>query len=112
GLLDRVDRIAITLYGSLALTGLGHGTDNAVLLGLSGEHPETIDPEHGRRIVDHIVSSKCIKLGGAKQIGFLRNRDLHFQPDNLALHPNGMRFAAFAADDALLREEAVYSIGC
>ena len=64
GLLERVERVQVELYGSLALTGLGHATDRAVLLGLAGNEPATIDPAAIESTVAAIRSSKSIESGG------------------------------------------------
>src|SRR5438067_2207174 len=94
GLFERTDRVEVQLYGSLALTGKGHATDRAVLLGLSGERPDKVDPDEAERIVATIRQTGRLRLGGAREIGFDEARDLRFlQKERLPHHSNGMRFS-------------------
>ncbi|MBY8828020.1 L-serine ammonia-lyase [Hephaestia mangrovi] len=103
-------RVRCTLHGSLALTGRGHATDTAVLLGLAGWEPETIDPDAVPAIVAGIRESGRLPLDGATEIAFDEARDLVLDPSFLADHPNGMVFeAVFADGDRLTRRYA--SIG-
>jgi L-serine dehydratase len=117
GLLDRVTRVRTELYGSLALTGLGHGTDRAILLGLSGEDPSTIDPESIEPKLQQIRSSHQLSLAGLKQISFGEEADLLFHSDRMfpegaqTQHPNGVRFTAFDAEERILASEVFFSIG-
>ncbi len=100
GMLDRVARVVIDLYGSLALTGIGHGTDSAVLLGLQGEKPDTIDPESIPEQLAQIRAQSTIKLAGRRGIPFREESDLLFHHAVfLPAHPNGLRFQAFAQTD-------------
>jgi L-serine dehydratase len=111
GLLDPVQRVRVELFGSLGATGRGHGSDKAVVLGLEGETPEHIDtasvPERYQRARD------------AEQVRLLDKYPVRLGPDDLVLHrratlpfhPNGMRFSAFGAEEALLRERTFYSVG-
>ena len=75
GKLDEVERVQVDLYGSLALTGLGHGTDRAVLLGLAGNEPASIDPAVIESTVAEIRATKNVKLAGKRNIGFDEERD-------------------------------------
>lgn len=110
--LEHVARVLAELYGSLALTGLGHGTDRAVLLGLSGEKPEEIDPAQIDPIVDTIRRSHTLELLGKKSIAFDESRDLVFHVDRvLPGHPNGMQFTALGQTGEVLAREIYYSIG-
>src|SRR5262249_46734759 len=103
GELARVDRVQAELYGSLALTGHGHGTDRAILLGLSGELPDLIEPETIEPKLARARSSKTLNLAGAKAIAFDETRDLLWHKDKtLAAHSNGMRFMAFDASNSIL----------
>jgi L-serine dehydratase len=112
GLLERTDRVEVRLYGSLALTGKGHATDRAILLGLSGERPDRIDPDDAERTIAAIRASGRLRLGGAREIGFDEARDLRFlQKERLPHHSNGMRFAAFDAAGADLDSGVYYSTG-
>lgn len=116
-LLARVDRVQAELYGSLALTGHGHGTDRAVLLGLAGEEPSTIDPETIEPKLEEIRASHQLLLAGSKRIAFreeadvLFHRDIMFPEGAKIQHPNGMRFSAFDSAGALLASEIFFSIG-
>ncbi|MDB5723083.1 MAG: L-serine ammonia-lyase [Alphaproteobacteria bacterium] len=112
GALDRVDRVEANLYGSLALTGKGHATDRAVLLGLSGERPDRLDPDAADSIVARIRESGRITLGGRREVDFDEASDLRFlQRERLPHHSNGMRFIAFAADGSVLESATSYSVG-
>jgi len=117
GLLDRTDRVQVELYGSLALTGLGHGTDRAVLLGLAGNEPSTIDPAEIAPAIASIRESGRIPLAGRHSIPFDETRDLIFQrstmfpPGARMQHPNGMRLTAFDSSGAAIEEQTFFSIG-
>ena len=111
-LLSRTDRIDVALYGSLALTGKGHASDRAILLGLSGQRPATIDPDQADLIVAAICDDERLILGGSHPIGFVEERDLRFlQRERLEFHSNAMTFTAFAADGAGLDQRTYYSVG-
>ena len=111
-LLDRTVRIKAQLFGSLGATGHGHGSDKAVLWGLEGADPETIDTRLGPFRIAEIAESARIRLNGTHQIGIHLDNDviLHRRL-RLPYHPNGMTFAAYDGDDELLRESTYYSIG-
>ncbi len=112
GVLDAVERVRVELYGSLAATGRGHGTDRAVLLGLEGETPEGVDPDRIGPRVDEIRAGGRLRLAGSREIAFREATDLVFHKDeSLPLHPNGMRFSAFDSAGAALDERVYYSIG-
>jgi L-serine dehydratase len=112
GLLASTQQIAVRLYGSLALTGLGHGTDRAVLAGLEGAEPETVDPDGIEATVRRIRSSGRIRLLGEHEIAFDEPMQLLFMyHERLPRHSNGMRFDALASERGVLREEDYYSIG-
>ncbi len=112
GLLHKTGRVVAELYGSLALTGIGHGTDRAVLLGLAGEKPEEVDPEQIPAIVERIQSTNRIRLFGQWEIAFSAPADLLFHTDQiLPGHPNGMAFTVYDADGKVLLREIYYSIG-
>ncbi len=116
-LLDRTTRVQVDLYGSLALTGLGHGTDRAVLLGLSGEEPSTIDPETIEPKLHQIRGSHELLLAGHKAIRFVEETDLLFHRDRMfpegaqTQHPNGVRFASFDDTGVTVASEVFFSIG-
>ena len=111
-LLDRVARVQAHLYGSLALTGKGHGTDKAVLLGLEGELPESVDVDAADMRVQAIREGRCLRLGGAREIAFEETNDLLFhRTESLPAHPNGLRFVALDANGEELLARTYYSIG-
>ena len=112
GTLARVARVRVELYGSLALTGRGHGTDKAVMLGLEGHWPDQIDADQIPAILAHIRDTHRIQLGGTHTIDFDATRDLVFNKrQKLPYHVNGMRYSAWADDDALLATRDYYSVG-
>lgn len=95
-LVDRTARVKITLYGSLALTGLGHGTDRAAMAGLEGNLPATVDTDHMMHIREICALDDTLNLAGLKRIHFDYDRDVVFEQwKRMAAHPNGMRFQAF-----------------
>lgn len=112
GQLQEIKSQQIELYGSLALTGKGHGTDRAILLGLEGEEPDKIDPDEIEGRLANIRSSQALTLLKRHVVAFEEKRDLLFHYNqNLPLHPNGMRFTAFAADQKVLDQQVYYSVG-
>jgi L-serine dehydratase len=112
GLLAGVERVRVELFGSLAMTGKGHGTDRAVLIGLEGETPEAVDPSRMPARVAEIRRGGRIALGGRHEIPFAEKSDLVFnRKDLLPVHSNGMRFTAFDAAGAVLSEHVYYSVG-
>ena len=111
-LLERTARVGVDLYGSLALTGKGHATDRAVLLGLTGERPDRIDPDAADAKVAHIRETGRLALAGRHDIAFDEGADLRFlQRERLPHHSNGMRFTAFDAAGAVLDSRISYSVG-
>ena len=111
GLLEQTSHIAVQLYGSLALTGLGHGTDKAILLGLAGETPETVDPAGIDSFVNDVCTTGQLTVGG-NQIAFNTAEDLQLCPTELlARHSNGMRFRAYDESGEVLQSSIYYSTG-
>jgi L-serine dehydratase len=116
-LLNQTARVTVDLYGSLALTGIGHGTDRAILLGLLGEAPDALDPATVEQKIAAIRTTHTLSLNGSKTIPFVESENLNFRrnqmyPDPAVVsHPNGMRFTAFDNAGAKLAEEVFYSIG-
>jgi len=109
---EHVTRVSVTLYGSLGATGKGHGTDKAILLGLSGHEPDTIDVEAIAGIVDRIRTSGELQPPGVRALKFDERRDLRFNHDDtLPLHSNGMLFKAFDESGAELATGTYYSVG-
>lgn len=117
GPLQQVERVHVDLFGSLALTGHGHGTDRAILLGLSGYEPATIDPAAIESTVARIRAEKVINFAGRRSLAFDEARDLLFQSDQMfppgaaTKHPNGLRLAAFDANGAVVLQSTFFSIG-
>ncbi|MEU4578038.1 MULTISPECIES: L-serine ammonia-lyase [Nonomuraea] len=112
GLLERTARVEAILYGSLGLTGKGHGSDKAVLLGLSGEKPELVDVDSIDERLAAMRDSGTVTLYGVREIPFVVGQDLVFERKiSLPEHPNGMRFTAFDESGAKLREKVYFSVG-
>src|ERR1700726_4224970 len=112
GLLARTTQVSAQLYGSLALTGRGHCTDRAVLLGLEGLRPDTIDPAVIEPTLKRIRNVGRIRLLGRHEIDFDEPLNLLFHTDQiLPGHTNGMRFTAHDAALAVLAREEYYSVG-
>jgi L-serine dehydratase len=109
--------IQVDLFGSLALTGHGHGTDRAILLGLSGQTPEGVDPNKIEARLSAIRAATELELPGHHTIAFDEARHLIFHRDQMypvagvVSHPNGMRFSAFDSGGGLLAERIFFSIG-
>src|SRR5256886_16903660 len=93
GKLDATTHVVVDLYGSLGLTGRGHGTDRAILLGLSGETPDRVDPDQVASKVQRIREQHLLFLDGRRPIPFEEHEHLRFRIDKtLSFHSNGMRF--------------------
>lgn len=105
-------QLIVELYGSLALTGVGHGTDNALLMGLEGEHPATIDPESIGLRCETIHQQHSLRLAGTHPVRFNPSQHLLWhQAESLPLHSNGMRFTLLGEDESILLTQIYYSIG-
>ncbi|MCF6764673.1 L-serine ammonia-lyase [Thiotrichales bacterium 19S3-7] len=105
------DRVQIDLYGSLALTGKGHCTDTAVILGLLGETPEDIDAATVNDKIERVRQDQCLNLNAEKEIEFIESRDLIFHFDQaLVEHANGVKFSLYQGD-SLIIEDIYFSIG-
>ena len=89
-----VEKISVDLYGSLSLTGKGHATDYAIMLGLSGANPETIPTESIASVISEIKNTKTILFNGEKELGFYPETDIVFNRKFLPFHSNGMQFSA------------------
>lgn len=112
GLLSQVASIKIDLYGSLALTGKGHATDLAILLGSEGETPEGIDPNVISDRIQTIRHSHKLHLLGKHPVTFVEQSQLIFHYDKqLPYHPNAMRFTVFDSNQKELKTEVYYSLG-
>jgi len=111
-LLERCARIESQLYGSLGATGRGHGTDKAVMLGLQGHDPETVDVDAVEAILQDVRTRRALRVVGRHEVTFDEKRDLHFhRRKTLELHVNGMQFTAFDAAGSVLDSRDFYSIG-
>ncbi|MBB5058986.1 L-serine dehydratase [Granulicella aggregans] len=117
GKLDRTVSVTVHLYGSLALTGIGHGTDRAILLGLLGEAPDMLDPATVEAKLTEIRDSHSLPLIGRHRVPFSESANLPFHRDQMyptpgiPTHPNGMKFTACDASGSLISEAVFYSIG-
>ena len=112
GKLEATTQVVVDLYGSLALTGRGHGTDRAILLGLSGETPDQVDPERVAPKVQSILEQRTLLLDGRHSVPFVEKDHLRFRIDKtLAFHSNGMRFTAYDASGAIVARKVFYSVG-
>ena len=112
GQLERVARVKAELFGSLGFTGKGHGSDKAILLGLQGEDPATVDVDSIPARIAHIEKNRLVSLLGQRDVALDPDKDLVFhRRDKLPLHSNGMRFVAYGADEAVIVERVYYSVG-
>ena len=110
--LSQVRELHVDLYGSLALTGEGHGTNSGIILGLAGEQPQTIDPDTVQPRFQTVCQTKKLMLFGKHEIPFdLAQHYIQHRNEILPRHTNGMRFTAFDAKQSLLFEQVYYSIG-
>jgi L-serine dehydratase len=111
-LFEKTNRVKIELYGSLALTGKGHGTNKAIVNGLEGQAPETVVPETMVPRMHEVIQNKTLCLAGKMDIHFDEKTDFLFlQKELLPKHSNGMRFSAFDSNTNLLIAQVYYSIG-
>jgi len=108
--LARVKRIEVRLYGSLSATGVGHGSDNAVIMGLTGAWPDTVAPQTIAPTVEAIKAGEPLLLNGQFPVPFDWRRDMRLLEENLPYHPNAMTLVAEGTDQVLL-EETYYSVG-
>ncbi len=111
GTLRSVGEVTIELFGSLAATARGHGSDRAVLLGLSGEAPEDIDPSSVEATLGVIRSEGRLRLLGKHDVAFDERKHLRLELRPLPFHPNGVRFTARSVSGDLLGQRTFYSVG-
>jgi L-serine dehydratase len=112
GVLPHTARVHAQLYGSLGATGKGHGSDKAVLLGLAGHEPDTVDVDAIPALLEAIRSQSQLMLAGDQAVAFNEKTDLIFhRRETLPFHANGMRFAAFDAAGAEIANRVYYSVG-
>ncbi|MGA6105755.1 L-serine ammonia-lyase [Pseudomonas solani] len=109
-LLERVTRLEVNLYGSLSATGIGHGTDRAVIMGLMGEWPDRIDPKQIAPRIAELLASGTLPLDGRLPVPFDWQRDMRLLDENLPYHPNAMTLVAFGESGELHRD-TYYSVG-
>ncbi|WP_300272652.1 L-serine ammonia-lyase [Halomonas sp.] len=109
-LLTRVARVEVQLYGSLSATGIGHGTDRAVIMGLMGERPDRIDPDIIAPSIEELKEAEALRLAGRHSVLFIWARDLQLLEESLPRHPNAMRLIAHGHADELYRN-TYYSVG-
>ena len=111
GKLKEVTRIAVDVYGSLSLTGKGHHTDIAIIMGLAGASPATVDIDSIPAFIKDVEQRERLLLAnGAHEVDFPREGGMVFRSENLSLHENGMRLLAFAGD-LLILSKTYYSVG-
>jgi len=111
GLLTRVARVRVELFGSLGATGRGHGSDRAVILGLEGADPETVDTAVIDERTAAVRDRETIFLLGEHEAGFADGDLVLHRRQSLPYHPNGMRFSAYDRGGELLRSRTSYSVG-
>ncbi|WP_373950354.1 L-serine ammonia-lyase [Vibrio pomeroyi] len=109
--ITEVVRVQVDLYGSLSLTGIGHHTDRATILGLLGNKPDTIKITSANEAMRRAIDSGEMQLSGSHAIGFNYQTDMLFHEDNLPLHENGMMITAFDQTGKVIVDETYYSIG-
>ena len=109
-LFDKVTRVQANVYGSLSLTGIGHSTDKAILLGLAGEEPETVDIDGISEFMKNVRSSEKLMLGGSHEVEFPKDGGFYFHDEYLPMHENGMCLIAFAGEEDILHK-TYYSVG-
>jgi L-serine dehydratase len=109
-LLPKVERVEVRLYGSLSATGVGHGSDRAVVIGLMGEWPDQVDPAQVAPRVQAVFDEQILLLAGEHQITFDWQRDMRLLEESLPYHPNGMTLCAYGATGELY-EQTYYSVG-
>ncbi|MBH3425583.1 MULTISPECIES: L-serine ammonia-lyase [Pseudomonas] len=109
-LLEQVRRVEVQLYGSLSATGIGHGSDNAVIMGLMGEWPDAIDPSQIGRRIETLRQTQTLLLDNRVPVPFVWSRDMRLIDENLAFHPNAMTLVVYGAQ-AELHRDTYYSVG-
>ncbi len=112
GQISQVARIEARLYGSLGATGKGHGTDTAIMLGLGGLLPDSIDPDTIESRIRQIREDASLLLNGEQRMAFKERSDILFlRNETLPFHANGARFLAFASDGEQIEERCYFSVG-
>jgi L-serine dehydratase len=112
GLLERVARVNVNLYGSLALTGKGHATDTAVMLGLAGWLPVDVDPDVAAKQIEDVRQHHTLPLNSERRVDFRPERDIQWlYKESLPFHPNALTLFARGASDEVLHQGTFYSVG-
>ncbi|KAI8880427.1 L-serine ammonia-lyase [Backusella circina FSU 941] len=110
--LNKVTSLRVDLFGSLALTGVGHGTPDAVLMGIEGESPDTVETSTIASRIEDIKTNSSIRLNGTNRINFTYDTDMVFNYfKTLPQHPNGLRFCAYDKDMNMVATNEYFSIG-
>lgn len=109
-LLEQVQRVEVQLYGSLSATGIGHGSDNAVIMGLMGEWPDAIDPSQIGLRIETLRETQTLLLDNRVPVPFVWARDMRLIDENLPFHPNAMTLVVYGAQTELHRD-TYYSVG-
>ena len=111
GLLNDVTRVVVDVYGSLSLTGKGHHTDLAIIMGLAGNLPDSVDIDSIPGFIKDVETrGRLLMANGRHEVAFPLETSMNFHEDNLSLHENGMRITALAGDQAIY-SKTYYSIG-
>ncbi len=111
GLLDSITRVAVDVYGSLSLTGKGHHTDIAIIMGLAGNMPDTVDIDAIPAFIRDVETrGRLLLANGRQEVDFPQDDGMRFRSDNLSLHENGMQIHAFNGDKVVY-SKTYYSIG-
>jgi len=111
GLLDATAAVKVDLHGSLGATGKGHGTDRGVMLGLTGDAPDTVNPDTIATKLEAIRTTNTLALLGRHRIAFVPREHIAFYRQALPEHPNGLKLRASDADGRVLRESTYLSVG-
>jgi L-serine dehydratase len=111
GLLVAVTRVKAELFGSLGATGHGHGSEKAVVLGLEGESPATVDTDAAEARVLAALTDRVLLLASCHEVTFDRDEDLVMHRESLPGHPNGMVFTAYDCRSLVVRQRTYYSVG-
>ncbi|WP_407314751.1 L-serine ammonia-lyase [Pseudomonas sp. nanlin1] len=110
GELGQVKRVEVQLYGSLAATGIGHGSDNAVIMGLMGEWPDAVDPSSIGLHIATLRETDTLHLAGEREVPFHWARDMRLLDENLPYHPNALTLVA-EGEGGELHRDTYYSVG-
>lgn len=110
-MLEQVTRVEVQLYGSLSATGIGHGTDRAIIMGLMGERPDRIDPSIITPRIEELLEAQTLLLDKRLPVPFIWARDMQLYEESLPHHPNAMRLIANGPSSEELYRNTYYSLG-